>query len=870
MERRDFIISLSGTIAAIAGGCKKPEHKIIPSIMPEEVNQVSKSVYYHTVYPHYGIPYEIMVKTIDGRPIKIEANPDSIINPNGTNALIQASIFSLYNPERFFRPTVNKKEVSLDEGIEILQSKISSARTTDNIIILDKESSSPLLKKLKSEIANNEANVNFFDYPISTEQDIHFDFFQKAKVGKKKIIISLGADTLGSSRYSLLFSRLYTNPDIEFLSAEPYLSLTGISSKLRETRTINELEILAYIVYTLAGSNKESVNLPFPPIPDEYSYLYESKIINYIRAHPDKEIYLFCGDYLSTGAKIISNKVNRFEYKYPPLERRDFSTIKSLINQNTLLLDLDGVVHLDMFADLSEIIAKENRFALTENSVQNNEYYAVVLPRTNYLEEWEVHKYHGNSEYIFRQPVVSKLNKESISKGDLLLSLFHKGDGEYNDYYDYIRRNTPLNNDEWESALQIGHKKVNELSDASYSETNQNISDLYTPQSYTNSKDGLTLIAIPDVFSFTGLEAGNPYLEELPHPITKQSYGRAAVIGEKTAAEYNIKTGDIVKLRIFSGSIEVPIIIIPGTAYKYIIIESVDSIPFIKNSQHVRLTKTDRESELIISDSRKSIGLKKELSSYSEEEILGLKRKKESVKTNKQSFSKTFEYNDKKWEMRIDQSLCIGCNACVLSCQIENNIPVVGGDNAKDAGTMHWLRVNTFIYEHDNELVAGEFEPLMCQHCENAPCETVCPVGATSHSPHGLNEMTYNRCVGARFCMVNCPYDIRTFNYTDHFKDLKAPLELLLNPKVTVRSRGVAEKCTFCVQRLNECELNERISGEKTDVQTACQQVCPTNAIEFGIFLNTKNKENESSVQLLAHLNTIPAVSYKSKFRNNG
>jgi molybdopterin-containing oxidoreductase family iron-sulfur binding subunit len=216
--------------------------------------------------------------------------------------------------------------------------------------------------------------------------------------------------------------------------------------------------------------------------------------------------------------------------------------------------------------------------------------------------------------------------------------------------------------------------------------------------------------------------------------------------------------------------------------------------------------------------------------------------------------------------MLIDTVRCTGCNACVIACQIENNIPVIGIEEMDKNRSMHWIRINTYLNVSNNS-INGKFEPLMCQHCENAPCESVCPVGATSHSPEGLNEMTYNRCIGARYCMVNCPYEVRSFNFKDHTKEIKSPLQLILNKDVTVRSRGVAEKCTFCVQRLNEARSKgvDSISS----VQTACQEACPMGAITFGNLLDNSSKlkqridyNSNRSYKLLESLNTLPAITY--------
>jgi molybdopterin-containing oxidoreductase family iron-sulfur binding subunit len=247
---------------------------------------------------------------------------------------------------------------------------------------------------------------------------------------------------------------------------------------------------------------------------------------------------------------------------------------------------------------------------------------------------------------------------------------------------------------------------------------------------------------------------------------------------------------------------------------------------------------------------------------------------------------KKWDYRGMRWHMVIDLNLCTGCSACVTSCDLENNVPMVGPDEVATGREMHWLKIDRY-YSGDEENPEVAHQPMMCQHCENAPCETVCPVAATQHNNEGLNVMAYNRCVGTRYCANNCPFKVRRFNWFENWdymeglrRKLRDPAQLGLNPDVTVRRRGVMEKCTFCIQRIANARHEMRTRGEKIlqdgTFVTACQEVCPTSAISFGN-INDQNSrvyrlttEEKRSYKVLDFLNVNPSVTYLAKIRNKG
>jgi molybdopterin-containing oxidoreductase family iron-sulfur binding subunit len=449
-----------------------------------------------------------------------------------------------------------------------------------------------------------------------------------------------------------------------------------------------------------------------------------------------------------------------------------------------------------------------------------------------------------------------------------------------------------------------------------------------------------------------GSQANNPWLQELPDPLTRTCWDNYLTISKKTADAKGIKDGDIVKVEANGYSVEVPAIILPGqmanvfglaigygrtSAGKAADSVGVNAYPFTTTKNGVRhnmasgvsVTKTGKSTQLAQTQTHHTIegrDLVKEstLEAYIKDKAAGNIRPMMTVRDEHGKFEQKrpssikiwegYEYNGHKWAMAIDLNACTGCGACVVACQAENNVPVVGKDEVIRRREMHWIRIDRYfsyhnsyktnpklaggvekeaitkekeynkITEEDFENIDVVFQPIMCMQCNNAPCETVCPVLATTHSEEGLNQMTYNRCVGTRYCANNCPYKVRRFNWFNYFYNDKFYLnptqselgKMVINPDVTVRARGVMEKCTFCVQRIQAGKLDGKRQGKRPEdgsIKTACQQTCPANAIVFGDVNDTNSEvhklfKNERSYGLLEEVNTQPSVNYMTKIRN--
>jgi len=389
----------------------------------------------------------------------------------------------------------------------------------------------------------------------------------------------------------------------------------------------------------------------------------------------------------------------------------------------------------------------------------------------------------------------------------------------------------------------------------------------------------------------------NAWLQELPHPITKLTWTNAALVGPLTARELGLESEQVAHLRASGRELSVPVLVVPGHAEGCVTLElgygrESAAIPIADGlgvngyrllprspagaSLSAELRPTDTRVKLPITQREQDQHGRKLVHSLSVETLRGAFAGFDREELPSLHAGARFTEAPRQWAMSIDTSICSGCNACVVACQAENNVPVVGVEGVRAGREMHWLRIDTYLLYGDAETDAERVhQPMLCQHCEHAPCEYVCPVFATQHSPDGLNEMVYNRCVGTRFCSNNCPYKVRRFNWFNYTRDA-GTLALQRNPDVTTRERGVMEKCTYCVQRIRGAEIRARMEKREIapgEVVTACQQACATGAIQFGALEHTdtamvKLRAEARSYSALHELGTRPRTRYLAKIKN--
>jgi len=418
---------------------------------------------------------------------------------------------------------------------------------------------------------------------------------------------------------------------------------------------------------------------------------------------------------------------------------------------------------------------------------------------------------------------------------------------------------------------------------------------------------GFEVIITESVALGTGMHANNPWLMELPDPVSRQCWENVAAISAVDAEKLGIKTGTLVKL---TEELTLPAFIQPGQAEGTISVSlgyghtnagsvcnnvGINLYPFIRTTAGTRnfgfiadkIENTLIESPLALTQVHYSmegrpIVRETVLSKYKEDAASGNELHKEFEAAH-QTLYPDVQHNGFHWGLAIDLNSCVGCNSCVIACQAENNIPVVGKDEVTRRRIMHWIKIDRY-YSDDTDNPKVYFQPLACQHCDNAPCENVCPVSATNHSSEGLNQVTYNRCIGTKYCINNCPYKVRRFNwyrYTNNkefdFNTASDLGKMVLNPDVTVRERGVVEKCSFCVQRIQEKKLQAKLENRKlrdSEIKTACMQSCPSNAIVFGNLNDPDSKvsklfKDPRCYHLLEELHTLPNTGYLTKVWND-
>jgi MoCo/4Fe-4S cofactor protein with predicted Tat translocation signal len=952
-HRRDFLKVLGFSMAAVSlAACDAPVRKAIPYLNKPESVEPGIPNWYASTYAEAGEYCSILVKTREGRPVKIEGNKLSSVTKGAVNARVHASVLSLYDNEKLKAPQKGSAEIKwedLDKEIIAALSKGGEIRIVSNTIL------SPTTKKVIADFSTKygakhityDANSS---YAIVQANEASFGqaVIPSYDFSKANVIVGINADFLGtwiapntfagqwSETRKLTSGKGGKRTMSRHYQFETGLTITGASADYRGMMKPSQEGAVALALYNkIAGKSGSAGDVQY----------IDKCATDLIAA---KGAALVVSGSNNPAVQTIVNAINSLLGSYgttidlgTPVNYRqgNDAEMTTFINEvkggkiSTAIFLSNPVYDHARGTELGEALSKvATTVSFADRADETASKCKYIAPAPHYLESWNDAE-PKKGFYSLTQPTISLIFNTRQAQSSLLTWA-----GMNADYQAYLKSNWTkniLSGKSWVQALHDGVYEPGAGASASGASFNGNV-DAAAAEIAKIKGTGIEVGIYESVSIGTGLQANNPWLQEMPDPISKVTWENVIAVSQKTAKEVGVEQGDWAKVTVAGKTIELPVLIQPGQANGTFSIAlgygrtaagksgntGENIYPWISNGQYwandakiektkdgYTLAQTQTHSTLM---GRTAVVQESVLGEYVENVKAGRYEPKiETSEGEKSPYQITLwnghEKQNHSWGMVIDLNSCTGCGSCLVSCQAENNVAVVGKAEVARAREMHWIRIDRYYSSemtHDEALekegpiggykaleIAAEnpevvFQPMMCQHCSNAPCETVCPVLATTHSSEGLNQMTYNRCIGTRYCANNCPYKVRRFNWFKYFENdnfdyhMNSDLgRMVLNPDVTVRSRGVIEKCSMCVQRIQAGKLNakkERRRPIDGEIVTACSQSCPTNAITFGDMLDPESQiskmlevEKEGrAFNVLEEINVRPQMSYLTKIRN--
>lgn len=969
-SRRDFLKLLGFSTAAVTlAACEAPVIKTIPYVVkPHDIIPGVPNYYASTYFDGFDFA-SVLVKTREGRPIKIDPNP--VAGDLGkTNARAQASVLSLYDNDKVKQPKLDGKDETFDKVDSFVLKGLEEAKASGKkIVVLSHSFASPTFKKLFGEFKAKYPTAELVTYdafPYSAALDAAQEVFgQRAlpiyDLKGSELVVSFQADFLGdynasSLETSFAEARKPGATMLRHIQVESNMSLTGANADSRyrlKPSAVNKTLVEVYNAIVGGGTSDKTA----------------TEIANELKAKGSKAVVLADG---SKGAQVLAHLINQklgsvaftgkanFLKEFNAAKYQEFlgwvngGQVGVLITNN-----VDPIYSHPKGEDFKKSLSKVP-YVVAVADKKNEMYKAAkaVIPVANWLESW------GDIEpqtgvYSLMQPTIQKIYKSRQIEESLLVWKNGKNNAA-NNYYDYLKANSAslLGSTSFNKALYNGINASTNSTTLSYAGGNaaQAVAELgnFKPSE-------LELVLYTKTSMGDGTQANNPWLQELPDPLTRMSWDNYLTISPKDAEKFAIENdlnarmqldGSIVNLTVNGVTIkDVPVFIQPGQAEGSVGLAlgygkknsgatadtGVNAYPLFDGSNlavsGVKIEKTGEDHEFAgiqlqntlmgRYEIAKEVPLAEFINVPFDDEHKGWNKPLEyhtisgALPARKIDLWDAFDDTDgPHFNLSIDLNSCTGCGACVIACQAENNVPVVGKEEVRMSRDMYWLRIDRYyssrqkveVYEGLKEGMAvpelygtafGDggalnhpadnpdviFQPVMCQHCNHAPCETVCPVAATSHGKQGQNHMAYNRCIGTRYCANNCPYKVRRFNWFTYNLNDKFDFNMnndlgrmVLNPDVVVRTRGVMEKCSMCIQETQATILaakrdNRKVTDAEFKNSCACAAACSTGAMTFG---DMNDKESEVRKQyssnrryyLLEEIGTKPNVFYHTKVRN--
>lgn len=999
VSRRGFLKVL-GASSALAGleACSAPRGKALPYTRPPEGLVPSQALHYATAVNLGGVASPLLATTYEGRPVKIDGNPEHPASRGATGPIEQALLLQLYDPNRVRGVRHGRQAVSRPQLHQILAevgTRLGPSGGQGLHLLLEPDGS-PLIEHLLGRLQKRfpAARIHYYSPrardAVAEGSELAFGRALEVEIDldRADVIFALDDDFLGrfpeatwltrqfsarrdpAERGGKAMNRLYV--------AETNLSVTGMMADHRlRLRSAEMARLAAMLLLAVARTGDaamqalgrrlapavEGLVLPGAGIQDFIAAL--ARDLHRAAAGGGGRCLVLAGPRQPSLVQALVQAINsllgvrapvlRFRPSPAatgPAELRELCTEMAAKRVDTLIIQAWNPAYstppdLD-FAGLLDRVPNSFYLSLYEDETARRTTWHV--PAAHPFESWgDVRGSAGAVEgsVLLAQPLIEPLfggfttaellaaiaeerQPAGLTRSAAaallplpsdrqLLTEFWRGRMQGLSDVEFERQ--------WERALQRGYidEPGGPGGQGGQARAGQGPAarETVAPETLAVRWDevvralerhgrqadpggaaeakGFELNFYPDPKLLDGRYANNAWLQELPDPVTKLTWGNAALLSKKTADRLHVENGDVIELAAEAARLRVPVLILPGHADEAISLAvgygrtggEVNARGVGANANvlrtaahwwsrpHVEVTRTGERQNLALTQEHWRMEGRPLALTIGQQDLGKLEASEAGRRILEQrgplpSMYPQVEYPEHRWAMAIDLSRCTGCSACMVACQSENNIPAVGADGVRRSREMHWLRIDRYFVGDSPDEPEAITQPVACVHCENAPCEYVCPVNATVHSDEGLNEMVYNRCVGTRFCSNNCPYKVRRFNYFN-YTGLKNELEgLLLNPDVTVRARGVMEKCSYCVQRIERARIDARVAGRELqdgDVRTACQVVCPGDAIVFGD-LNLKGSEvaahhaDSRRYDLLHELNTRPRTAYLARVKN--
>ncbi len=972
-HRRDFLKFLGfGLAAASVAACKAPVKKAIPYLIkPEEIIPGVPNYYASTFYDGHDYA-SVLVKTREGRPIKLEANEQSSISPSGTNARTQASVLSLYDNERLKNPVANKSTASWEAVDNEIKGRLAAVVAKQGKIrILSSTIISPSTKKVIADFAAKYPNtkhiqydaVSFYGMTKGNQMSFGKAVIPSYRFDNAEVIVGFECDFLGNWLMPAEYSRQYAitrrlNKEKKNMSRhiqfEANLSLAGCNADSRYKMKASEHGAALVSLYNMiagmanaassVSGNKTSVDEALNKTAKE---LWDKK---------GKALVVSGSN--DANDQVVVNAINHLLGSYDStinldkpckLRQGNDEEVAALMHEMeagevgaVIFYNSNPVYTLPNGDAFAKAISKtELSVSLSDREDETAALCKYICPDHHYLEAWNDAEPMAGT-FSTCQPCIQPLFNTRQAQQSLLIW----AEAGVTDYHEYLKSYWKQNmlgalatDGEWMNVLQKGVYETQPPSKSSIAFSG-NISE--AASAISSRKSANMDVVLYEMSSMgNGSQGNNPWLLELPDPVSRITWDNYFAVSISFAKAQGLRQGNVVELKAGNKTLKGPVLIQPGISDNTVAIAigfgrthagkagknaGVNAYPLaafsngsfqylhsgaslnktVEDDYQLAGTQTHHtmmgRNDSIIKETTLGNWQKDAKAGNVVEMIATHEGKKHPEEVNlwatpgKPGFAKP----NHLWGMVIDLNACTGCGACVVACTAENNVPVVGKTEIGRSREMHWIRIDRY-YSSDADLKHGDlkknytameepsdnpdvvFLPLMCQHCNHAPCETVCPVAATPHSSDGINMMAYNRCVGTRYCANNCPYKVRRFNWfkysdNDQFDfNMNNPVgKMVLNPDVVVRSRGVMEKCSMCAQRIQDGKLHAKKESRRPhdgEIKTACAQACPTNAIVFGDYLDEASHiaiedKDERNYTVMTHLDTKPNVQYKVKVRN--